>query len=295
MALAATNNVSQRLTSASALRLLGYIPASDFGVQRSLHAQGMHTMDSQAFQYRDIDLSGLQSPGTSLDETAPAMDLSDTQRGQASGDKSERRAFFSAKAPAGSSEGSRSCSGRRAGHLSQESAARATTLLEDVYRSIPHNPEVARAAAVRLVDLLTMETAGSARMQGGLAPWQKRKVEHYLKDRLDRPLRLEALAEQVSLSVSHFCRAFKKSFGTTPHMLIIRMRLELARRLMLTTQDPLSQIALACGLADQAHLSKLFRGEMAESPSAWRRRTLAEVKAGTSRRAPPSDTPWLEL
>ncbi|MHA6686839.1 helix-turn-helix domain-containing protein [Mesorhizobium sp. A556] len=252
-------------------------------------------MDSQAYQYRNTDFSALQFPDTSLDDAAPTMNLPDTQGGPALGGKRESRAFFSAKAPAGSSEGSRLGKGRRAGPLSQESAARATTLLEDVYRSIPHHPEVARAAAVRLVDLLTMEVAGSARMQGGLAPWQKRKVEHYLKEHLDSPLRLETLAEQVSLSVSHFCRAFKESFGTTPHMLIIRMRLELARRLMLATQDPLSQIALACGLADQAHLSKLFRGQMGDSPSAWRRRTLAEVKAGTSRRAPPSETPWLEL
>ena len=70
---------------------------------------------------------------------------------------------------------------------------------------------------------------------------------------------VENLARQVSLSASHFSRAFKTSFGTTPHMYIIRLRLELAQRLMLTTQDSLSQIALLCGLADQAHLSKVFR------------------------------------
>jgi len=53
---------------------------------------------------------------------------------------------------------------------------------------------------------------------------------------------------------------------------------------MLTTEDPLSQIALACGLADQAHLSKLFRRAVGETPSAWRRRNLTDAQAETRSR-----------
>jgi AraC family transcriptional regulator len=53
----------------------------------------------------------------------------------------------------------------------------------------------------------------------------------------------------------------------------------LAQRLMLTTQEPLSQIALACGMADQAHLSKLFRRGVGETPGAWRRRSLTDTQA----------------
>lgn len=169
---------------------------------------------------------------------------------------------------------------RREGRPSEEFSARSSTLLDDLSRSITLDPETALAAALRLADHLTSEAGGSTRACGGLASWQKRKVEQYLSKNLDRPIRLETLAAQVSLSVSYFCRAFKGSFGTTPHMHIIRMRLELARQMMLTTDDPLSQIALACGLADQAHLSKLFRNLMGESPSAWRRRALAEANAG---------------
>lgn len=102
---------------------------------------------------------------------------------------------------------------------------------------------------------------------------------------LDRPVRLNTVAEQVALSVSYFSRAFKETFGTTPHMHMLRLRLDRAQQLMLTTEDPLSQIALACGLADQAHLSKLFRRVVGETPSAWRRRNLtdAQVEARSRR------------
>jgi len=158
--------------------------------------------------------------------------------------------------------------------------AEAVTLLDDVRRAMERNPQTARAVALRLVTLLTPPApAQSAGARGGLAPWQKRKVDRYLRDNLERPLRVDELAAQVQLSVSHFCRAFKESFGTTPHMYIVRLRLELAQQLMLTTEDPLSQIALACGLADQAHFSRLFRRGVGETPSAWRRRNLTEAHA----------------
>jgi AraC-like DNA-binding protein len=40
---------------------------------------------------------------------------------------------------------------------------------------------------------------------------------------------------------------------------------------MLSTMRPLSEIAVDCGLADQAHLTRLFRKIVGESPAAWRR------------------------
>lgn len=160
-------------------------------------------------------------------------------------------------------------------------SAEAVILLDDVRRAMEGNPEAAREAALRLVTLLPQPAAAdSAGVRGALAPYQKRKVDRYLREHVERPLRVDELAELLALSVSHFCRAFKKSFGTTPHMHVIRLRLELAQRLMLTTRDPLSQIALACGLADQAHLSKLFRRAVGETPSAWRRRNLTDAYRG---------------
>ena len=155
----------------------------------------------------------------------------------------------------------------------------AAEILDAVRAEMERSPEAARMAALRLVMLLTPgagpESAGA---RGGLASWQKRKLDGYLRENLDRPLRIKHLAQQVSLSVRHFCRAFKESFGTTPHMRVIRLRLELAQELMSTTQDPLSDIALACGLADQAHLSKLFRRWMGETPNAWRRQNFTDAQ-----------------
>jgi AraC family transcriptional regulator len=159
-------------------------------------------------------------------------------------------------------------------------ATEAAKILDEVRCAMAQNREGAHAAALRLVTLLASHVPDEpACARGGLAPWQKRKVDRYLKENLERPLHLSDLAGQVVLSVSHFCRAFKEAFGDTPHAYIVRLRVQLAQELMLTTEDSLSQIALACGLSDQAHLSKLFRRVVGEPPNAWRRRNLTDDQA----------------
>jgi len=52
---------------------------------------------------------------------------------------------------------------------------------------------------------------------------------------------------------------------------VAQRRVELARKLMRTTSDPLSHIAIQCGLCDQSHLCRLFRRLVGQSPHAWRR------------------------
>jgi len=169
--------------------------------------------------------------------------------------------------------------------------AEAARLLDAVRHAMDANPEGARAAALRLVALFTPPAEATPETaRGGLAPWQQRRVDRYAREHLEQSIRVEELAAHVSLSVSHFCRAFKESFGDTPHAYIIRLRLTLARELMLATPDPLSQIALSCGFANQAHLSKLFRRVVGEPPNTWRRRNLtgapAELRNGHSLAAP---------
>jgi AraC-like DNA-binding protein len=151
----------------------------------------------------------------------------------------------------------------------------AAHLLEDLGRALERDLSAARAAADRLVQFLaTARPCEGTPIRGGLAPWQRRRIDQYLEAHLEESIHVETLAEALPLSVSHFCRAFKETFGETPHAHIMRLRLERAKHMMLSTEEPLSQIALACGLADQAHLSKLFRRRVGESPSNWRRRHL---------------------
>jgi AraC family transcriptional regulator len=89
---------------------------------------------------------------------------------------------------------------------------------------------------------------------------------------MESTVRVQDLSEVARLSTSYFSRAFKISTGKSMHEFIVRRRMERAQELMLTTNASLCQIALACGLCDQAHFSRLFRRVVGMSPSVWRRR-----------------------
>lgn len=105
----------------------------------------------------------------------------------------------------------------------------------------------------------------------GLAPWQVRRVLAHVEANLGASLRNKDLAAIARLSPFHFAVAFRNSVGESPHEHIIRRRVERAQGLMLSTDKSLSTIAVECGLADQAHLTRLFRRIVGESPAAWRR------------------------
>ena len=121
------------------------------------------------------------------------------------------------------------------------------------------------------VDDASIATNERRMYRGGLAPWQVRSVTTYIDANLSAPLSCEELARLARLSVSYFARAFKCTFGYSPHVFLMRRRMERAQGLMLKTNTSLAQIALDCGFADQAHLSRIFLRFTGERPASWRR------------------------
>ena len=119
-----------------------------------------------------------------------------------------------------------------------------------------------------------------------LTAWQRRRVLEHIEASLATPLRNRELAALVDFSEFHFNVAFRNSLGTSPHEFLIRRRIERAQQLMLSTDMPLCDIAAECGLADQAHLSRLFRKVVGETPAAWRRSRSAR-RAVVRRRCSP--------
>jgi AraC-like DNA-binding protein len=107
--------------------------------------------------------------------------------------------------------------------------------------------------------------------RGGLAPWQQRRVNELLRENLDGQIGLAELAYQCRLSVSHFARSFKRSFGTSAHRYLICQRIEKAKSLLSNSAFALSDVALQSGFSDQASLSRTFKAVVGIPPSQWRR------------------------
>jgi len=107
--------------------------------------------------------------------------------------------------------------------------------------------------------------------RGGLASWQAKRVVAYIESNIGLSLRVADLAGIVQLSISYFFRAFRKSFGQSPRAYVEVQRMRHAQVIMLNTREPLSQVALDCGMCDQAHFTRVFRKIVGISPNLWRR------------------------
>jgi AraC family transcriptional regulator len=108
-------------------------------------------------------------------------------------------------------------------------------------------------------------------VRGGLAPWQERRSKEMISDRLEGDVSLAELATECRLSRSHFARAFKKTTGQSPHVWLLQRRIQKAKHLLIHSETPISEIALASGFADQSHLTKVFSKLVGTTPGAWRR------------------------
>lgn len=149
--------------------------------------------------------------------------------------------------------------------------------------------------AARILQEMGGTEATGKEVRGGLSPWQIRKVTSHIDAHLGQPIRNESLAMIARLTPSHFGRAFRNSFGEPPHEYVIRRRVERAQGLMLSTDSSLSAIALDCGLADQAHLSRLFRRIVGETPRTWRRARIGAPDEAPSQSLPASHNAALRM
>ncbi|NKC34331.1 AraC family transcriptional regulator [Falsiroseomonas selenitidurans] len=107
--------------------------------------------------------------------------------------------------------------------------------------------------------------------RGGLAPWQLKRVQAAIEDRLAEDLGLAELAALVGLSPWHFCRAFRESTGLPPQRWQLARRVARAAELLLATELPVTEIAAAVGYDDPGQLATLFRKRLGTTPSRYRR------------------------
>jgi AraC family transcriptional regulator len=126
------------------------------------------------------------------------------------------------------------------------------------------------ALAVHLVRNFASDAAQQPTPHGGLPAFKINRALSSMQSRLDEELDLHRLAREAGLSDAHFSRAFKKSTGFTPSQYLVRMRMELARRLLRETDRPVVQIGLDVGYSSPSHFAQVFRREVGVLPSEYR-------------------------
>jgi AraC family transcriptional regulator len=150
-------------------------------------------------------------------------------------------------------------------------------ILEAAETAIETDQDRARRLMTRASSLVQVQIdrhevpAGKNYELGRLAGWQVKRVCRFIDEHLTETIRLKDLSAVAQRSTAYFCRAFKRTFGDSPHSYLITRRVKFAGDLMLDSDAPLSEIAQASGFADQSHFCRHFRQVMGQTPAAWRR------------------------
>jgi AraC family transcriptional regulator len=172
-------------------------------------------------------------------------------------------------------------------------------LIEAACRARDGDSDGTRAHIARAVALLdghpgprvTRQTSDRRQItRGGLAAWQSRRLAAYVDSNLAGKIVIKDIAASLDISVGHFCRAFKHTFGMPARIWIRHRRIELAQGLMLTTGASLSEIALSCGMSDHSHFTRSFRRIVGESPSSWRQTRHGAIEERVTELAYPGTT-----
>ena len=108
--------------------------------------------------------------------------------------------------------------------------------------------------------------------KGGLTARQAERAKTFMATHCDEDVSLAEVARECGLSRGYFTQAFKATTGQTPHQWRLRYRIDKAKTLLLETSTSLAEIAIACGFADQSHLTRVFSQHVGDSPASWRRR-----------------------
>ena len=80
----------------------------------------------------------------------------------------------------------------------------------------------------------------------------------------------QQLASISKMSLRAFERQFLASFHLTPQKYLRKLRLRIASRALIYTNEPLSELALDCGFADQSHFTREFRRQFGRTPRDYR-------------------------
>ncbi len=96
------------------------------------------------------------------------------------------------------------------------------------------------------------------------------------RDAMDRdyakPLDIPTLARIAFVSPAHFIRAFRTTFGETPHRYLQRRRVERAMALLRETDRSVTDVCFDVGFTSLGTFSRTFHAVVGESPSSYRQR-----------------------
>ncbi|HML27989.1 MAG TPA: AraC family transcriptional regulator [Hyphomicrobium sp.] len=104
-----------------------------------------------------------------------------------------------------------------------------------------------------------------------LPKWRVKRVVEYVDAHIADEITLADLAAAAGMSRMYFASQFKVATGMRPQDYVLQKRIERAQHLLLTTAQPLVEVALNVGFQTQAHFTTIFKKIAGNTPRRWRR------------------------
>lgn len=126
------------------------------------------------------------------------------------------------------------------------------------------------AAEGHLIDPLGVNTRQSTDVLA-IEDLEVARAVQFIRENHWRRIDVSDVVKSCSLTRRVLDKRFKQSIGRTAHQEILRLRLERVKQMLVETKLPLSEIAVRCGFDNPEYLPVVFRREIGETPSNYRR------------------------
>ncbi|GIP56668.1 AraC family transcriptional regulator [Paenibacillus sp. FSL W8-0186] len=129
-------------------------------------------------------------------------------------------------------------------------------------------------------DDLFSYTVGSLRDEPS-AKKELSEIKQYMEEHFHEPLTIAQLAEMANVSPKYFVDLFKKSFGKSAMKYLSELRINQAKRYLLSGEGQLRlrDIAQMVGYSDEFYFSRKFKKEVGISPSDYIKRARLRIAA----------------
>ena len=98
------------------------------------------------------------------------------------------------------------------------------------------------------------------------------KDRNYIEKNYDKDITLNDLAEKFAVSVAYLSKAFRIQTGVSFSRYLINKRIEQAKKLLVGTDIPISDISKSIGYDDIQYFYRIFKREVKCTPVNFRRR-----------------------
>ncbi|MVM30416.1 helix-turn-helix domain-containing protein [Spirosoma sp. HMF4905] len=97
------------------------------------------------------------------------------------------------------------------------------------------------------------------------------QAKRFMDGQLERNINLTVIAQEASFSKFHFIRLFKRMYGKTPYQYLMMVRIEEAKRLLLTGKT-VQEVCFSVGFDSTSSFTGLFKKITGSTPTAFKSR-----------------------